>query len=58
MEISEKTNYPSFLAQECSYEKAKYAIQPIIFDLLSSWKKGTAEAPSAILKASMHLLQW
>lgn len=50
-----KVDFPDFLGQPCDYEKAKYAIQPIASDFLSSWKRGCSQAPSAILKASQYL---
>lgn len=56
MNISEnKTNYPQFLGQACDYKKALYAIQPVVYDLSGSWKRGCAQAPNAILEASFHL---
>lgn len=55
MEISNKINFPDFLGQPCQYEKAHYLMQPILYDGLSSWKKGAADAPSLILQASQHI---
>lgn len=44
-----------YLGQDCSLEKAKIAILPIPFDKTTTYQKGTALGPAALIEASRNL---
>ena len=53
--LKDKFFQNTFGGFDCSFEKSKFVLLPVPYDLTTSYKSGTREGPQAIINASINL---